>query len=48
MDEGEEMGRSTIESGCEASEMLELVEAALNAVPQAVLVPFERKGLPAV
>lgn len=36
MDEGEEVGCSAVVSGCDAAEVLELVEAALDAIAQLV------------
>ena len=32
MDEGEEAGVEAVEAGCEASKVLELVEASLDAI----------------
>lgn len=36
MDEGEEVGGSSVVAGCDATEVLELVDAALDAIPQIV------------
>lgn len=42
MDECEEAGVAAIEAGCEASEVLELVEASLNAIAGFVEVSVVR------
>ena len=42
MDEGEEAGVEPVEAGCEASEVLELVEASFDAVARFVEVAVVR------